>query len=448
MLEEIVRLVTETRFEDIPAPAVTAARTFLADSLAVGVAGRLHPHRDAVVGIAADWGEGADARVLGDDIRLPATAAAFVNAYQIHCLEFDCVHEGAVAHAMTAVAPAVLAECERRATPVDGRALVAALVMGVEVTARLGLAATAPLSFFRPATAGVFGAAAAVGVLRGFAAEQVQDSFGHALSQAAGTMQAHEEGKPTLPLQLAGAARSAVVAADLAEAGIPAPQNSLAGRYGYFKLFEASWDATLLLDGLGSNWQVTRLSHKPWPSGRATHGGIEGVLRLRADGVTAANLAKLTLSAPPLIHQLVIRPPEPGMDVNYARLCFAYVGAVALTEGRVALEHFSAARLGDPGMLALAARFEAEVNAVSDPAAFVPQVLTAELLDGSCRTVPIDAIPGSPQCPLDEAACRAKVDACLAGVYGATGRGDGLADAVAGLAGCADAARVLDSVTG
>lgn len=448
MLDEVTEFLAKTRFEDIPEPAVAAAQSFLADSLAVGVAGRRHPHRDAVVGVASRWGAGADARVLGDGISLPAAAAAFVNAYQVHCLEFDCVHEQAVAHVMTAVAPAALAECEAHEAPVHGRELLAALIVGVEVAALLGLAATAPLSFFRPATAGVFGAAAAIGALRRFDPGRIRDCFGHALSQAAGTMQAHEEGKPTLPLQMAGAARAALVAADLAQAGIPAPRDSLEGRYGYFRLFEEGWDAVGLIDDLGSVWQVTRLSHKPWPSGRATHGGIAGVLKLRADGVTAANLAKLTLAAPPLIHQLVIRPPKPAMDVNYARLCFAYVGAVALSEGRVALEHFSAARLGDPSLLEIAGRIGAEVNAVSDPAAFTPQALTAQLRDGSSRTVSVEALPGSPESPLEAAACLAKARSCLAGVYGGSGRDEALADAVAALPDCVDAARVLDPVTG
>ena len=448
MLEELVSFVTAARFRDVPPPAVRAAQSFLMDSLAVGVAGKLHPHRDAVVRVASGWGQGADARVLGDGLRLPAAAAAFVNAYQIHCLEFDCVHEQAVAHVMTAVAPAALADCEQRAAPVHGRELVNALVLGVEVASLLGLAATAPLTFFRPATAGVFGAAAAVGVLRGFDASRLRNCLGHALSQAAGTMQAHEEGKPTLPLQIGGAARAGLVAADLAAAGIPAPRHSLEGRYGYFRLFEESWDAGELINGLGEVWQVTRLSHKPWPSGRATHGGIAGVLKLREAGVTPANLAKLTLAAPPLIHQLVIRPPLPAMDVNYARLCFAYVGAVALSEGRVSLEHFSTERLRDAEVLAVAERFAADVNAVSDPAAFVPQALAAELRDGSCRTVPIDAVPGSPQCPLEEAARRAKIDACLDGVYGGSVRGELLAESVSALPGSPDASRVLDPVTG
>ncbi len=449
MLDELIHFVSVTRYDDLPKPALQAARTFALDSLAVGVAGRLHPHRDAVVRVASAWGEGHAARVLGDALRLPAPSAAFVNAYQIHCLEFDCVHEAAVAHVMTAVVAAALAECEQAAAPPDGRRFLLALILGVEVAALLGLAATAPMTFFRPATTGVFGAAVAVGTLRGFDAAMMRSCLGHALGQVAGTMQAHEEGKPTLPVQLAGAARGGLVAADLAQAKVSAPMDVLEGRYGYFRLFERSWDTTGLAEHLGKTWRVTELSHKPFPCGRATHGGIEGVLRLRHQGANKDNLAQLALSAPPLIHQLVIRPAKRDMEVNYARLCFAYVGAVALNEGTVDLNHFGPAWLRNPALISLAERFTATVNPMSNAAAFVPQTLIAQLVDGSSRSVRIEALLGSPEQPLDDAARRAKVGACLASVYSGAARCAALLEATGDLAEAENAAQcLLDPVTG
>ena len=70
-------------------------------------------------------------------------------------------------------------------------------------------------------------------------------------------------------------------------------------------------------------------------------------------------------------------PPTPDMAANYARLCFGYVGAAALTDGDVRLDHFDPAALGDAKRLALARRFDAVRNYVGDPAAFTPQSVTA-----------------------------------------------------------------------
>ena len=446
MLDPLLRLLGETSFDDLPGSTVRATQIFLLDCLAVGVAGRQGPQREAVVGVVKTWGTGEAARVMGDDLRLPASGAAFVNAFQMHCLEFDAVHEAAVVHAMTAVLGATLADCEQ--SPVDGKRLLLAVALGTEVAAVLGLAAAAPLTFFRPATAGVFGAAAAAGVLRGYGATRLRRCFGHALCQAAGTMQAHEEGKPTLAVQLAGAARAGLVAADLAGAGVPAPAEALEGRYGYLRLFEGCHRTAGLAEALGVLWRVEQMSHKPYPSGRATHGAIHAILDLRRRGVTVRNLARMQLTAPPLIHQLVVRPATPDMAANYARLCYGYVGAAALADGDVRLDHFDRAALGDPKRLALAQRFEAELNDVEDPAAFTPQSVTAKLRDGSKLTAHLDALPGSPDNPLSESERLAKVATCLDSVYGDAGRTNALQTVVDGLPGASDASCVLDPVTG
>ena len=446
LLDRLTALASETSFNDLPAAAVESTQVFLLDSLAVGVAGRAGPWRDETLRSARAWGTGGTARILGDAVAAPAATAAFVNAFQMHCQEFDCLHEAAVAHVMTAVAAAAMAEAER--CSVDGRRLVLALVLGVEVAAALGIAANAPLRFFRPATVGVFGAAVAVGALRDFDHAAIRRCFGHALGQVAGSMQAHEEGKPTLPLQLGGAARAGLVAADLAEAGIPAPADVLEGRHGYFPLFETRFDTASAAHGAGGGWRVTELSHKPYPTGRAAHGGIEAVLRLRARGVDADNVAEMSLSAPPLIHQLVIRPARRGMDANYARLCFPYAGAVALTCGRVGVEHFTQRALANESRLALAQRFTATVNEESDPAAFTPQTLSARLRDGTPVSARIDALLGSPQRPLGTDEREAKVRACIAAVYPATERAERLFAAVNDLPGLPDARALLDPITG
>ena len=445
LLDRLTQLAVETAFGDLPPATVGATQTFLLDSLAVGVAGRTAPWREEVLHMALAWGRGGTARILGDRLAVPPATAAFVNACQMHSLEFDCVHEGAVAHVMTAVAAAALAECERRT--VDGQRLLLALTIGVEVAATLGVAANAPLRFFRPATVGVFGAGVAVGVLRGFDCAAMERCFGHALGQVAGTMQAHEEGKPTLPLQLAAAARAGIVAADCAQADIPAPANALEGPYGYLPLFETCSDAKGAASQVGQPWRVTELSHKPYPSGRATHGGIEAVLDLRSQGVTAGNLASMHLSAPPLIHQLVIRPAHHGMNANYARLCFPYVGAVALECGRVGIDHFSEQALNRTEALALAKRFTAAVNEASDPAAFAPQTLTAELRDRRRVEVRIDDLLGSPARPLTRAQQEAKVRTCVKAVFADGSRAQRLMAAVDGLPQATDSRSLLDPIT-
>ncbi|MFM2045261.1 MAG: hypothetical protein RLY86_3837, partial [Pseudomonadota bacterium] len=355
--------------EALPPAAAEAARIFLLDTLAVGIAGARAPHADGVLAVARSWGGVGPtqatapaaapgmAPVLGRGIALPAPSAAYVNAFQIHAQEFDCVHEAAVVHPMATILSALMADVARLPVPVDGRRFLAALAAAVDVAAGLGLAARSPLKFFRPATAGIFGCVAGIANLRRLDEAALVAAFGHALSLAAGTMQAHVEGKPGLPLQIANAARNALTAVDLALAGVPGVTAALDGPYGYLPLFEDRFDTGPVLAALGSRFRIGEVSHKPFPTGRAAHGPIAAVQALMRDhGLTAATLDSLTYTAPPLIQRLVGRPARPDMAANYARLCFPWLGAVTLARGTVGLTDFDPASLADPALHRVAAR--------------------------------------------------------------------------------------------
>ena len=399
-------------WEAVPAEARTAAATFLHDTLAVGAAGVRAPHADAILTAARGWGSHGDALVLGrPGVRLAPAQAAFVNAFQMHAQEFDCVHEPAVLHPMATIGAAILAEPGRHTGP----EVLAAIVVGTDVSAGLGVAATTPLKFFRPATSGIFGAIAAVCRLRGMTHDQALDAFGYGLAFASGTMQAHEEGKPALPVQIANAARGAVMAVDLAQGGLPGPRRSLDGTFGYLPLFETGFDLAPVLASLGTTFRIAEVSWKPFPTGRAGHGGITAIQALMADqGATTHNLQSLTYAAPPLIGRLVGRPVVEAMTPAHARLCLPYLAAVTLTRGTVGLDDFTPASLADPALLALAARVQVVDNGNPDPAAFVPATATAKLSDGREAQVTIDAQLGSPARPLTREQHLEKARACLA----------------------------------
>ncbi len=410
--------VLALRWEAVSVAARDAARTFLHDTLCVGVAGTRAPHAEDVLRAVSGWGGAGPCGVLGRAARLSAPDAAFVNAFQIHAQEFDCVHEPAVVHPLATVASVLLAEIDRAHAAgrrYSGAELLTALVAGVDVATGLGVAATTPLRFFRPATAGVFGSVAALAKLRGVSSDVLRNAFGYALAFASGTMQAHIEGKPTLPVQVAQAARSAIQALDLALAGLPGPLGSIEGPFGYLTLFEAGFDGERLRDGLHRGPRIVEVSWKPFPTGRAAHGAIVATQTLmREHGVTAALLATLVYRAPSLINRLVGRAATASMTPAYARLCFPYLAGAVLQTGGVGLDDFTPDRLHDPARLAIAGRVTVEVDDNPDPAAFTPAHAIARLHDGRTRRVDVVAQLGSPQWPLTREQHLQKARDCLA----------------------------------
>jgi 2-methylcitrate dehydratase PrpD len=404
----------------------------LHDSLAVGLAGTKAPYADALFAAASGWGLPSDrgGTVLGrPGLRLPAPNAAFVNAFQIHGQEFDCVHEAAVVHPLATLVAVLLAEIDR-GPPCDGRRFLTALSVGVDVSVALGLAASSPLKFFRPATAGIFGCIAALAKLRGASRDETINAFGYGLAFASGTMQAHLEGLPTLPIQIAAAARSAIQAMDLAQAGLPGPKGAIDGPFGYLSLFEDSADLANVLNQLGGVSRISEVSWKPFPTGRAAHGGIVATQRLMAEhGVSPERLAHLTYSAPPLINRLVGRPATPDMTPAYARLCLPYLASLVLRYGTVGLEDFTPDRLHDRETLSLAQKIEIVVDDNQDPAAFTPALATAVLSDGTRFEVSILAQLGSPALPLSLEQHLNKALACMV-FAGMADRHQALSDAV------------------
>ncbi|MEM0990050.1 MAG: MmgE/PrpD family protein [Pseudomonadota bacterium] len=396
--------VAGTRLADMPDSAIAAAKVLILDTLAVGIGGSAGPMAAELGQAAASMGQGAEARVWGTGQPLPAAGAALVNAYQAHCQEYDSVHEGAVAHVMTAILAASLAGAERQGqngTRVSGAQLLEAAILGTDVGACLGIAAGGGLRFFRPGTAGGWGAAAALGKLMGLDAGQMVQAFSIQYGQMCGTMQAHTEGSGLLAMQMGFNARNAVTACDLAAAGFTGPENVLTGPFGYYTLFEDGGDPEGVAETLGQIWRVEEVALKPFPSGRATHGILDGALGLqRAHGFRAADVVAVRLSVPPLIEHLVGRPPKTEMAINYARLCARYVLAAALHGQGVAIADFTDAAYRRAAVQDLAGCVTMEVRSGDDPNALVPIGLEIALHDGRSLTAQVTDVYGAPQNPM------------------------------------------------
>jgi aconitate decarboxylase len=404
--------VADTRLADIPAHAIAQAKIFILDTLGVGIAGSSAFGADDLLRAAKLWGEGPEASIWGRRDRVPAVTAAFLNGFQVHCQEFDCVCEPAVLHPMATLLPAALAYAERQGG-ISGSALLAAVAVGVDVSAGLGIASTQRLRFFRPATAGGFGAAAAVAQLAGMDAATIVSVFGIQYAQTSGTMQAHVEASAVLPMQVGFNARAALHSCDIAATGLTGPAGSIDGTFGYLPLMEGGYDLPPVLEALGRTWHVAGLSHKPFPAGRATHGAIEGVQTLqRHHGFSADEVKSVTVTVPPLTARLIGRPDIARPPPNYARLCTAFVVAKVLQHGALDIADYRDGGLDDPETHRLAACVHVAADGNPDPNALAPQQVQVRLNDGRLLDWRCDVMLANPARPLTHEAHLAKFRRC------------------------------------
>jgi 2-methylcitrate dehydratase PrpD len=183
--------------------------------------------------------------------------------------------------------------------------------------------------------------------------------------------------------------------------GIQGPREFLEGAFGFYALIDPQWRPEPFHE-LGRRFRIAELSHKPFPSGRATHGGIDGALSLREQhGFDDEEIAEIRVLAPPLVIQLVDRVPRQDMAPSYARLCLPYVVATALLTGTVDVRDFEPEAIADPRRHALAARIRVVPDGNPAVNALAPQRVEVRLADGQLLGIDLPAVLGAPERPLN-----------------------------------------------
>ena len=450
-VQTVVRHICQTSFDDLPDRVVDAVKKMTLDSLGVALAGTLAPGTAETLSVLGRWGGREESSLWVVGGKLPVPAAAMVNSFLIHNQEFDCVHDAAVLHPMTAVLPAALATAEAVGN-VSGKELLTAVALGANVACLLGTASRSAMRHFRPGTAGAFGATAAAGKILGFEEAQLANAMGVVYSQISGTLQPHHEGSLVNSMQIGFNARNALTAVALAAEGIPGPRNVLEGPYGYLKLFEGEYDVADLVGDPDPVWQVDRVSQKPYSCGRLTHGAVDAALSLRREkSLAGADIEECRVTVPPLVRRLVGRSLDRGpLTAQFAKLSIPFVVATAFVRGGVFVTDFAQEALRDETVLRLADRVRVDLDETNrDENAMGPVRLDVRLTDGTTYTAVVEHALGHPDNPLTREQHLEKFRRCWeagAGRLPETNRQQ-LIDVVDGLEDAEDAALICRLLT-
>ncbi|WBY01062.1 MmgE/PrpD family protein [Ramlibacter tataouinensis] len=418
------------RFDDIPAAAREAASRSLLDILGVAIRGR--QHEVAVRGLdgarALQRGEGS-AVVWGTRERLQPLAAVMANGIAAHVDDFDDTHSDAIVHGSAVIAPVVLALAAERGA--SGQDLLAAFVAGWEVAARVGLAARGSFhqrGFHTTSIAGIFGATAAAARLMGLDAQRTAHALGLAGSQASGINEYLSNGSSSKTLHCGWSAQGAIVAATLARAGMTGPMSVFEGRYGLLRAYglPERADPAALDRGLGSQWEVTRISIKPYPCCHYAHAFVDCAGQLLDRGVTVEQIGSIECvvheQQAPMVCEPVADKLEPATPY-VAKFSLPFLVAARLLDGRIEHATFAADNLRRPDLLALARRVGYRIAAEGEtrfPETF-PGRLVATLADGRQVEERLDVNLGHPGHPLSFDQVVAKFSANATAALGAAG---------------------------
>jgi 2-methylcitrate dehydratase PrpD len=388
--------------------ALPPSTTHKCEDLLIDVTGLCVTARneDYVKSALAGWDDDGPCTVIGHARTLNAAGAAFVNGTAAHGEDFDDTFEGGPVHAGAVIGPAVLAACERH-NP-DGRLALIGIAVGTEVLCRLSLVAPKAVhkaGFHPTAIFGAMGAAAGVGAALGLTAKQIVDALGIAGSMAGGIIEYLAEGAWTKRLHAGWAAQSGLRAALLARAGFVGPRTVFEGVHGLFHGFAhtTEGDYGALTGDFGTRWVTDTLAFKPYPCGTMAQPYIDCARRLAARGVRAEDITGIVCEvAEGTVHRLW----EPLADKQRPRNGYAakfatpYLLAAGFVHGGVGLGAFTEDAIGDPQVLALAAKVKYVIDPQNPYPASYTGHLRATLKDGGAVEERQPHLRGGAQEPL------------------------------------------------
>ncbi len=354
---ELARFVVDSRPADIPAAASREARRSVVNWMGCAIGGAHHDAVSVALAALAPFSGAPQATVLGRSERLDILHAALINGISAHVLDFDDTHLRTLMHPSVPVASSLLAFAEYK--PFSGGEFMHAFVLGVEVECRIANAIYQGhnVNWYITGTAGVFGAAAAIGKVLGLDEQRMAWAFGIAGTQAAGLRDM--AGTMCKSFVHGRAAQNGMQAAIMAAQGFTSSERVIEAPRGFANAVSTRHDLGEVLAGLGKTWEMELNTYKPHACGVVCHPVIDACLQLRGSPpVDPDRITGMTLRVHPLALKLTgIKSPKGGLESKWS---LYHSAAVSIVDGIAGERQYTDEMVFDPRVAALRERIVAE----------------------------------------------------------------------------------------
>lgn len=379
-----------------------AHRTF-ANWVGCAIGPAQHETMHAALAAISELSPAPQATLLGRSEKVDIASAALLNGISSHTFDFDDTHLKTIIHPAGPVASAVLALGEHLGS--SGRDMMDALVIGIEVSCRVGNAIY-PDHYDRgwhiTGSTGMLGSAAACSRLLKLDAARTQMALGIAASQPIGLRE--QFGTMTKPFHPGGAARAGLMSALMARHGYTSSRRALEAPRGLLQVFSDKTDWSEIIEGLGETWEIALNTYKPFACGIVIHPSIDGCVQLRNEHqLKADDIRKVSIR----VHSLVLeltgkKTPADGLQSKFS---VYHSCAVGLIFGRAGEHEYTDDVVNRADVLALRGKVEATVDDSIDEAS---SDVTIETNDGRTLHVFVEHAIGSVERPMSDEQLKAK----------------------------------------
>lgn len=415
--ERLISLFLEYPAERIPASAYRSVVLCIEDTIGVALAAAAAGIGTAGVTVALEAGGVDEAAVWSSGKGASRTDAALANGMLAHALDFDDTHPAAIMHASSVNIPVALAVGE--ATHAPAREILAAAVLGYEVSARLGRLGPGPFQdrgFQSTAVLGIFAAAFIAARLLKVGPRTARNAMGVAGSMASGLMEYLADGTDVKQMHPGWAAHSGIRAVQLARAGLTGPGTVLEGKFGVYRSFanlEVRPETVLSFDG--QRFEVEDMAPKPYPACLCVHPLVQAALEIRSRGVvrpdTIEDIEEIQCEVPQWYVNLVFEPHAKKVAARTAyegRFSAPYCIACALLDGKLGVQSFLPQQLTDPRVAVIGRKVRYRARTFPEFPETFPALMRVRMRDGSTHEAFVPHNLGSTKNPIGASGIEAK----------------------------------------
>lgn len=271
IIEGLASYVRSLSFEDLPDSVVHKCKLCVFHALACSFAGHPFPWSQTAINVLRDSNVTGRATSFVDGLKAPSPDVAFVNSVMAHSNLQEDTDMGSGSHTGAMVVPAALALGEE--TNCTGKDLIAAIVLGYELTGRVG-ASVVSIEFaktFRPTSFfGAYGVCGAAARLLRLNQEETANALGMAGNLSTGLNQWALDGTDDLFFQAGFTASGGIKAAMLGKRGLNAAKRIIEGSSGLWQAYGRQPAAENIVAGFGGSHAISRVYFKPIPADACT----------------------------------------------------------------------------------------------------------------------------------------------------------------------------------
>lgn len=350
---DLIAWAAGLKASEIPDAVLRHAALVLADNIAATLGAEAEPEVQAAQAKLTERSTEHEATVFNRTAaRTDRYAAAAANGAAATWCELDEGYRLAPAHAGAYILPALLAEAE--AAGADTLQVLHALTLGYEIVGRCAQAFPfAAMTVHPHAAFGTLGAAAGIGLLRGYDADALLATVSAGASMVfAGPYNHALDGALVRNLWTGLSAWTGMRAADLAPLGLGGIAEST---YDVFVgCFGTRADPPVLTAQLGERWAIASGYHKLFACCQYAHSAVEASLvlgeKLASSGRTPDDIAEITVETHPRGLTLTETNPPTVLSAKFSMPHALAAVAVRRTGGQSA---FARDTLDDPAIARL-----------------------------------------------------------------------------------------------